>query len=175
MNKNNFRFINQKDFDSFFKLMDDSFPSEEIRSYEGQANLFYDDSYKIIADKDAEGNVTAFMATWEFDDFNFIEHFAVDGKLRGKGIGTVMLKDYLKQSNKPIFLEVEYPKTEIATRRIEFYKRLGFHVNPFDYMQPPLHKGYSFLPLKVMSYPNKVNERQFSNYKEGVYSKVYSL
>ena len=85
-------------FDSFFKLMREAFPSIERRCYEEQKKLLCDDSYNIIIDNDEDENITAFIANWEFDNFSFIEHFAVDCKMRGNGIGTSMLKDYLKKS-----------------------------------------------------------------------------
>jgi len=161
-------------FDSFFELMSEAFPSIERRSYEGQKKLLCDDSYNIIIDNDEDGNIRAFIANWEFNDFSFIEHFAVDRKMRGNGMGISMLEDYLKRFNKPIFLEVELPENDISMRRIEFYKRLGFHLNNFEYLQPPLQKQHDFLPLKVMSYPRSVNEIEFMNFKNVVYDKVYN-
>lgn len=163
------------DFDSFFNLMSESFPSIERRSYEGQKKLLSEELYNIIVVKDENENMAAFIANWEFDNFNFIEHFAVDSKIRGNGVGTAMLKAYLNKCNKPIFLEVEPPTNDISMRRIEFYKRLGFHLNNFEYLQPPLQKQYDFLPLKVMSYPRSFSEREFINFRNTVYDRVYRI
>ena len=161
------------DFDSLFKLMKQAFPSIERRSYEDQKNLLTENLYNIIADKDENENIIDFIASWEFNDFNFIEHFAVDSKMRGNGRGTSMLKDYLNKCNKPIYLEVELPENDISVRRIEFYKRMGFYLNNFEYLQPPMQKQDVFLPLKIMSYPRSVDEREFINFKNTVYDKVY--
>lgn len=161
------------EFDHIFKLMSEAFPSIERRSYEEQKNLLDEELYNIIADKDDDENIKAFIANWEFSDFNFIEHFAVNSKMRGNGVGTSMLKDYLNESKKPIFLEVELPQNDISERRIEFYKRLGFHLNDFDYLQPPLQKQHGFLPLKIMSYPRRINKKQFIDFKDIVYCRVY--
>ena len=163
------------DFDSFYKLMSEAFPSVERRSYEDAKNLLNEELYNIIVDKDDNNNITAFIASWEFRDFKFIEHFALISKMRGNGIGTSMLRDYLKKSNKPIFLEVELPENDISIRRIEFYKRLGFHLNSFEYFQPPMQKKHDFLPLKVMSYPNSINQEEFINFKNMVYIRVYKI
>ena len=133
MNNTNLKEFQHSDFDSFFKLMREGFPSVEMRSCEDAKNLLYEDLYNIIVDKDENENITAFIANWEFSDFNFIEHFAVDSKIRGSGIGTAMLKAYLNKCNKPIFLEVELPENHVSIRRIEFYKRLGFYLNNFEY------------------------------------------
>ena len=40
------------DFDNFFKLMSEAFPSVERRNYEDQKKLLYEDLYNIIVDKD---------------------------------------------------------------------------------------------------------------------------
>lgn len=116
-----------------------------------------------------------FIANWQFNDFNFIEHFAVDSKIRGNGLGTAMLKEYLNKCNKPIFLEVELPEDNMSKRRIKFYKQFGFHLNDFDYLQPPMQKQHDFLPLKVMSYPQRVNETDFIKFKNIVYDRVYKI
>jgi len=173
MDNQNLKKFQHIDFDSFFKLMSEAFPSIERRSYENQKKLIGEDLYNTIVYKDKGDNIIAFIANWEFSDFNFIEHFAVDSKMRGNGIGTSMLKDYLHECNNPIFLEVELPENDISIRRIEFYKRLGFHLNNFEYFQPPLQKQHDFLQLKVMSYPRSVNEKEFINFKNVVYNRVY--
>jgi len=171
----NLKKFRHEDFESFFRLLSESFPSIERRSYENQKKLLYEDSYSIIVNNDEKENITAFIANWEFNDFSFIEHFAVDSKMRGNGMGTSILKDYLNKCNKLIFLEVELPENDISVRRIEFYKRLGFYLNDFEYLQPPLQKQHDFLPLKVMSYPRSVDEMEFINYKNTVYEKVYKI
>lgn len=163
------------DFDSFFKLMSEAFPSVEMRNYEDAKKLLYEDLYNIIVDRDKNDNITAFIANWEFSEFNFIEHFAVNSKMRGNGVGTLMLKDYLNECNKPIFLEVELPQNDVSIRRIEFYKRLGFQLNNYEYLQPPMQKQHDFLPLKVMSYPIIAEENDFMNFKKVVYDKVYKI
>lgn len=58
---------------------------------------------------------------------------------------------------------------EIAKQRICFYERLGFHVNPFEYVQPPLHKGQDDLSLKIMSYPKLLTNEGFIFYREILY------
>ena len=175
MEKSSLKIINEEDFQSFFKLMESSFPSIERRSREEQKSLFKENLYKVFGYKDDCGDVIAFIAMWDFEKFIFIEHFAVDSKMRGNGLGSFMIKELLQDCNKPIFLEVEEPENEIAMRRIEFYKRLGFNLNNFYYVQPPLQKQHELLPLKVMSYPVKVDVNKFNKFKNKVYDKVYKV
>lgn len=46
------------------------------------------------------------------------------------------MEEYIRQSGKPVLLEVEPPLGEMEQRRIGFYERLGFHLNPYAYVQP---------------------------------------
>lgn len=175
MNSQNYKKFQDCDFYSFYKLMCEAFPSEERRNYEDQKKLLKDELYNIISHKDENENITAFIASWEFNDFIFIEHFAVSSKMRCNGVGTSMIKDYLSKCNKPIFLEVELPENDISIRRIEFYKRLGFHLNDYDYLQPPLQKQHDFLPLKIMSYPKRVDNKEFIDFRNEIYDRVYRV
>ena len=141
MNSYNLTNINHEDFNSFYELMSEAFPPIERRKLENQKKLLENDFYNIVGYKEND-RVIAFIASWEFENFNFIEHFAVDNSYRGNGIGSKILKQYLnKYKNKPVFLEVEYPEDNYSKRRIEFYKRLGFSLNDYEYVQPPLEKG----------------------------------
>lgn len=163
----------KEDFPRIYEIMSSSFPQSEMRSYEGQLGLLDHRCYKIYV-KRKNGVIIAFLAVWEFDEVNFIEHFAVDSSFRGGGIGSKMLKEYLGTSLKPIILEVEPPKDEISVRRIEFYKKLGFHLNMFEYFQPPLQPGQKAVPLKIMTYPNPVDEDFFNRNKKIAYEVAYS-
>lgn len=165
--------ISKDDFHSFFDLLDKSFPNIERRTYKGQKDIFNENLYEVYGLKDDNKNVIALIATWQFDKFTFIEHFAISKSLRGKGLGTRILKEYIKNSSKPIYLEVEYPNDDICIRRIEFYKRLGFYLNNFEYVQLPLQIGNELLPLKIMTYPNEISMKDFMYFRDNVYDKVY--
>lgn len=167
--------IYKDDFDSFFKVMEKSFPEIERRTYEGQKELFDESQYRVLGYKNNNNEVTAFIAFWEFDDFHFIEHFAVDEELRGNGIGSRFIKDFLNKSAKKTVLEVEYPEDEISMRRIEFYKRIGMNINDYEYVQPPLQKGQELLPLKIMSYPDTLDKAQFDYIRKELYDNVYKF
>jgi ribosomal protein S18 acetylase RimI-like enzyme len=175
MDKLSLKKFNYSDFDNFFELMKEAFPSIERRNYEDQKELLNEVKYEIILNKDEKQSINAFLANWKFNNFYFVEHFAVANELRGHGLGSLMLKDYLIKSNKLIFLEVEPPEDKTSMRRIEFYERIGFYLNNFYYLQPPMQKQHDFLPLKVMSYPRAVNNLEFIEFKNTVYDKVYKF
>ncbi|MBE6051466.1 MAG: GNAT family N-acetyltransferase [Clostridium sp.] len=164
----------KEDFNGFYDLLYKSFPTIERRTYEGQKKLLNNDLYNVLYFK-ANEKVAAFLAYWEFEDFIFIEHFAVDENLRGRGTGTKILDDFLINSTKEVILEVELPLEDIAIRRIEFYKRIGFNFNDYEYMQPPLQKDNEYFELKIMSYPKKISREKFLKVRDEIYKVVYSI
>ena len=173
MNRYKFEQIKVDDFKSLYKIMEKSFPSIERRNYEDQKELFNHSMYKVIGYKDEEDNVCAFLAYWNLEDFNFIEHFAVDDSLRGNGIGTMLFKNYLSNTDKQTILEVELPEDIISSRRIKYYERLGMKLNDYDYLQPPLQKGNKLFPLKIMSYNKKLKYDKFYEFRNKIYKNVY--
>ncbi|GKV55925.1 N-acetyltransferase [Sporosarcina sp. NCCP-2222] len=164
-----------REFDQLYALMEESFPISERRTYEGQKALLTDPHYRLVTKSDTNNQIIAFIASWEFTAFRFVEHIAVDPFMRGSGTGGKLMASYLEESLKPVILEVELPDTELAKRRIGFYERLGFHLNPFDYVQPPLQKGQADLPLYIMSYPRLITEEEFSQIREILYANVYKV
>ena len=114
-----------------------------------------------------------FLAVWEFESFIYIEHFAVDPALRNSGTGSAMLQELVKQYQKPICLEVELPEDELTRRRIGFYERNGFVFNEYPYIQPPISKGKSPVPLRIMTYKSEITREEFQKMKEILYRRVY--
>lgn len=167
--------VTKNEFDSIYSIMTDSFPVTEMRTYEGQLKLFDKNKYEMFVKKDESGTILAFIGSWEFKGFRFIEHFAVDNKLRGQGMGSKILAEYISMSQKPVVLEVEPAETPIAKSRIEFYERLGFHLNKFYYEQLPLYTGGKNMELKIMTYPSSIDINMFEEYKKVLYENVYGF
>ncbi len=160
-------------FEDVFELMETAFPVTEIRTYEGQRALLSHPNYRIDVERDVHGQLLGFLASWNFSTFRFVEHIAVNAAIRGGGIGKKMLTTYMSSATTPIVLEVEPPNTSDAMRRIEFYKRCGFHLNLFPYAQPPLREGQLKLPLNIMSYPGPLTESEFNSCKHILFTEVY--
>lgn len=173
---NNKEFIDmdKKHFDSFFNILKNSLPENERRDYLSQKNLLSKNNYKPLVFKE-NNEILAIMATWDFESFIFIEHLAVDAKLRGKGVGTELIKNYLNKHKNNIFLEVEPPNSDVPKKRVSFYEKLGFYLNNFSYFQPPLNPNDSPLKLNIMSYSKYINEEEFDKYKEIIYKEVYGI
>ena len=165
--------IMDKNFDQIFNLMQVSFPKEEFRDYEGQKKLLDNPKYSIVSRFAGNDKLIGFISFWSLNGFNFIEHFAVNPSQRGQGTGSKMLKEFIKESDKPVVLEVELPGNEMAERRIGFYERNGFLLNTFDYYQKPLRAESSEMKLYLMSYPKKLSNKEFEQVKNEIYDNVY--
>ncbi len=164
--------LDARDFPMVYEIMRQAFPNTEIRTYEKAYDLLGNRDYQISTIHNGD-NIGGFIATWDFDKFRFIEHFAVSKRIRGGGIGSEMMKEYLNQSKKPVFIEVEDKETTDARRRVEFYQRLGFSLSKFGYPQPALQDTPQMLHLKIMSYPSSITEEKFLHFKRVVFSQVY--
>ena len=90
------------------------------------------------------------LTTWEFDDFIYIEHFAIDPSLRSQGYGSEALKAFIHEHGKPIVLEAEPPTDALSIRRIKFYERIGLTLYDFPYMQPAYTEDSHPVELRLM-------------------------
>lgn len=161
------QFTSQSDFSEIYRIMQASFSDDEYRPYDEQLALFEEPEYRIYY------MPAGFLAVWEFESFIYIEHFAVDPALRNSGTGSAMLQELVKQYQKPICLEVELPEDELTRRRIGFYERNGFVFNEYPYIQPPISKGKSPVPLRIMTYRSEITREEFQKMKEILYRRVY--
>ena len=159
--------INETNFPEIYRIMQASFSDDEYRPYDEQLALFEEPEYRIYY------MPAGFLAVWEFESFIYIEHFAVDPALRNSGTGSAMLQELVKQYQKPICLEVELPEDELTRRRIGFYERNGFVFNEYPYIQPPISKGKSPVPLRIMTYKSEITREEFKKMKEILYRRVY--
>ncbi|HLC64567.1 MAG TPA: GNAT family N-acetyltransferase [Candidatus Nanoarchaeia archaeon] len=163
-----------KEFREAWKIYESSFPSDEKRTLELQKELIKNKQYNFfIVIKDRV--LVAIITDWNFEYFLFVDHFAIKEEFRGKGIGTGLLREYLSKNKQKIVLEVERPETEIATKRIKFYEKIGFKLNTFDYIQPPYGKDKNPVPMLLMTYPEKINKSEFSSIREKLHITVYGL
>lgn len=168
--------LKTQDFDNIYRLMEQSFPPDERRTYAEQKSLLSNPQYCIyILPDTASSGIKAFLAVWTFNDFVFIEHFAVNPLYRNSGFGSAMLKEAVQQMHHMVCLEVELPVQETAKRRIGFYERNGFFLNHYPYMQPPISDGRSPVPLLIMTSGSSISEERFLEIKNVLYKNVYHV
>ena len=158
-------------WDSLVRIYHTSFPIDEQRPIESIAHLIEHDerfvAYAIVNenedDNDAAGlqaisqqptaksqYLLGLLTTWHFEEFIYIEHFAIDPDLRSRGYGAEALKTFIAQQQRPIVLEAEPPTDELSTRRVGFYKRLGLTLYDFPYIQPAYTPESNPVELRLM-------------------------
>ena len=155
------------------KLLHSAFPSDERRDDE-QQRAYTDNNkqFHCLLIRSLEIPV-GLLTYWDFESFAYIEHFAIDSRLRNGGYGSKALDAFKRLISKPIVLEAEEPTDEITCRRICFYQRQGFVMQEVDYLQPPYRPEDEWFPLKLMTYgPIKI-EQAYSSVKDTIYREVY--
>lgn len=142
-------------------------PLEELRSYTDNKPHFYNN---VILN---QGTPIGLLTYWDFTDFHYVEHFAIDPAQRNGGYGKNTLNHLQNLLKSPLILEVENPEEEMAIRRIHFYERQGFTLWETPYLQPPYKEGDSFLPMHLMAYGNLTPDKDFDHVKNTIYREVY--
>lgn len=166
--------LNRSDFELVWEIMQDSFPVDERRNRAGQEYILSHPCYQLYGCR-KNGGLAAFFAVWEFEEFSFVEHFAVAREYRNGGIGAALLQQLLETIKKPVVLEVEPPERELQRRRIGFYERNGFRQNPYAYIQPAMSEEGRAIPLKLLSTPEKLGETEFERIRDVLYQQVYQV
>ncbi|MGF3141238.1 GNAT family N-acetyltransferase [Facklamia sp. P13064] len=162
-----------ENFTAIWNIYESSFPEDEKRSLNLQLEILKNPNYQMKALED-DGRVVGFISFWDIGEYVFIEHFAIDDSFRGRNYGSKFLNTFLNEADKKIVLEVEKPEDNITKRRINFYQRLDFKLNAYDYTQPPLEEGKNAIPLLLMTYPEAMDQEQFNKVKEALYRVVYA-
>ena len=154
------------EFKEIYKIMEYSFPHDEIRSFKGQEKLLEHQNYSILVLREND-EILGFVAVWDFEKFVFLEHFAVTEKHRNKGIGNKILSELGQFANKKIILEVEHPSDDISIRRIDFYKRNDYILFDFNYIMPAYDENHKDVPLCIMS-NDCLNQTDFNDFYDKI-------
>lgn len=153
-----------------------SFPADERRDFDLVTKLLAENSFfniKVICN---ESEVLGFISYWNFEDFVYVEHFALDPAKRGGGAGSFTLKELGAQLKLPIILEVEYPEDENSRRRIVFYERAGFRLWPeHAYIQPPYSADSEELSLLLMTQGDLELSTRYEEVVAKIYEQVYQV
>ena len=138
-------------WDSLVRIYHESFPIDEQRPVESIVHLIEHDerfvAYTLTNDKD---HLIGLLTTWEFTNFIYIEHFAINPEVRSRGYGSETMSYFIKGQEKPIVLEAEPPTDDITRRRIRFYERQGLTLYDFPYQQPAYTEDSHPVELRLM-------------------------
>ncbi len=134
-------------------LYESAFPADERRDFAAWLQLLeHEPAFHALAIYQDE-TFAGFISFWQWENWRYAEHFAIDASLRGGGIGAAAFQQFLQMDSRPLIGEVELPTDSIAQRRIAFYERLGLVSHPeYEYIQPPYSAEKSALPLLIMTY-----------------------
>lgn len=160
-------------FADLFNLYRLSFSRAERRSWAGlEYELTYEKQFfaNALVQNDKFAGLFNY---WTFENFYYIEHFAIIPAMRGQHIGTEAMEMFKSQTGLPVIMEVEMPEDPASIRRIEFYKKLGFSVLSNHYAQPPYEGDGFLLPMLLMSNDLHFGATHFERIKKTIYDKVY--
>lgn len=152
-------------FDSLWRLYENSFPIFEQRTPEHQATALRSPHFHFVACQDPE-QLIGLIGYWEFDDYLYIEHYAIDPALRGHGYGSDILRTLIHSTDKTIILEIDEPQDEISIRRLHFYQRLGFVSNPYVHPLPRYRNNdeHREVYLQILTYPTAIDPQQYEQF-----------
>ena len=152
-----------------------SFPEDERREVSDWIAYTWSKPEFCNSIIECAGRKVGFISFWDFDDFVYVEHFATDAAVRGKGLGGMAVETLCRTVGKPVVLEVELPVDDISRRRVAFYERHGFKLCGRKYVQPPYRAGGNELEMKIM-WSNAVDiEGVFNDIVAHIYNKVYGV
>lgn len=164
--------MNSEEFEAFWEIYAQAFPECEKRDRAGQMRVLARREYRVERMVE-HGVLLGFVACWDIGGYWFVEHVAVADAARGRGLGSELMKK-MTGRDKPVILEVEPPADDIARRRVGFYQRLGFHLNAYPHIQPPLQPGGQSVRLLLMSYPEPLTAADAETVQARLRQVVYS-
>lgn len=150
-----------------------SFPVEERRARDYHVETISKELFRAEVVLEDESPI-GILFWWDLAEYRFIEHFATSPSLRGGGYGDKILREFIAQSDKSILLEVEHPTDELSRRRIGFYERIGFVLNPHPYRHPSYQQiEGEFVELMVMTYPEPISAESLQRFTDSGFATIH--
>ena len=156
----------------FSIIYEEAFPSDERREWSQIIDLLSNNSFNFFKILYMQRTI-GLLSVWNLGEFHFVEHFAIQDIDRGKGFGNQVILLLQCRISTPLILEVEEPLTEMAQKRIAFYKRLNFQVCALDYYQPPYSISKNKVKMLLMSFPEMLIQDSLIQVKARIYDSVY--
>ena len=158
-----YELLKLEEFDRFYQILSNNFPTKEIKEYNYMKDTFYAGLYQVLTLKDND-QIVGIMSFCQHDS------------LKGKGMGSEMLQYFINLDDKMVILEVEHPEDEQSKRRIAFYQRNGLYLNDqFEYFVPPVRNLKHRLYFHLMSSKRKINNIEFEKYYPQILKMVYGI
>ncbi len=161
-------------FSRLYSIMEYSFPATERGSEAFHYSEYKRPEFRCMS-YEPQGVPAGFLNYYDMEDAAtiFVEHFAMEPSLRGRGTGSDMLRCFLDYaSDSLVVLEVEPPEGDMEKRRIAFYQRIGLILNPGEYFQPEFYGKSPAIPLMLMT--NKpISDSEFEDIKQLIHKRIY--
>jgi len=154
-----------------WELYERSFPLRELRSLEQHILAMDDPRFfaEVITDKEEFIGVIFY---WKWDNYRFVEHFAIDPSLRGSGSGSRVLEEFLNNDQSLVMLEIEPLCDEISERREQFYERSGFTMNYYRHIHPSFRPSTEAHELLIMSAPRGLKPSEFEEFRRFTFGTI---
>lgn len=153
---------NEENFKNTWNLYESSFPIYERRTLDTHIKALNDENF--YATYVLDNNLfVGILFYWKLDKYIYIEHFAINKNLRGKGYGSKILKEFT-HNNSNIILEIDPPIDDISINRYNFYKNLDFKLYNFDHVQLPYRKSYEGYKLKILAHGIILEDKQYNEF-----------
>ena len=153
-----------------WKLYEESFPVAERRKAEDHLSACDDNRFFPLSVWDGN-QLIGLIFFWEWDNYRYLEHLAVNPDLRGHGYGTQLL-NYLRESKHTIILEIDPLINELSVRRLQFYERSGFTLTPYRFVHLPYRLDGIKQELLILSYPKMITKEQHNHFLKFVGEEV---
>ena len=153
-------------------LFEEAFPEQERPPFSSLRQRDAGTFHFLVAENGDDP--VGILTYWTFDDLVYVEHFAIDEELRNQGLGKAVFLNFLSQQQEQVVLEVEFPDTEEADHRVEFYASMGLYQNPYDYYQPSYHCDDRTVPMMIMS-KMELDDDEFEEMRKILYKEVYKI
>jgi ribosomal protein S18 acetylase RimI-like enzyme len=155
-------------YDAFQQLYAAAFKSGDRRDARQQALAFALPGYRLEVMRE-KGRVLLFASCYLFDDYFYLEHFAVDPALRGRGLGGLAMRALMaRYPGKRLVLEVDPNPADGGERRIAFYQRLGLVMNPRGLERVSFVKNGEPVFLRIMSAGRALTDEEFARLEHDV-------
>lgn len=152
------RLVTGKDplFNRAFALYAHSFPEHERRLPGHQEAVMPDGRYHFDVILE-DGALSGILLWWECTGYAYIEHFAMNPLVRGRGMGGAAL-DMFCREHPSVILEIDPPVGFTSASRELFYLRHGFKRNRHAHLHPPYRPCFQPHELVVLSFPAPLDE-----------------
>lgn len=152
-------------YNAFQDVYTVSFPIFEQRTEVQQQDAFQNSCYHLDCYMESDCFV-GFIAYWEFENYIYVEHFAIHPAERGRGLGGIILKELIASGDKRVLLEIDPVVDEVSSARLRFYKSLGFEENPFSHIHPAYREGFLSHNLIVLATCGQMTDTDYQQFLE---------